>query len=444
VSLVTGILFGLLPALQTSRADLTTSLKEASGRSGTGRGQNIARATLVIVEVALALILLVGSALLIRTALALSRVNPGFDATNVLTMRMSLTGPGYATSEGVALLVANATERLNAIPGVEISSATCCVPLQGGYGLPFVIAGRPLNEGSPFHGGGGWMNVSPGYFEVFRIPIRKGRSFTDQDKAGTPPVVIINEAMARQYFADSDPLAARITIGRGIMREFAAEPERQIIGVVADSRDGGLNQNPGPKMFVPQGQVTDLANALNVSISPIAWVVRTKVAPLTLSQQIQESLRQSTGLPVSQVQSMDDIVHLSTSRQRFNMLLMTTFGIAAMLLAGIGIYGLMAYSVAQRKQEIGIRLALGAQTSAVRRMVVFQGMRLAVVGVIVGLGGAFALTQFIRTFLFEVQEWDPFVFTVMPITLLVIALLAVTIPAIRAARVDPLTALRYE
>ena len=225
--------------------------------------------------------------------------------------------------------------------------------------------------------------------------------------------------MARQFFPDSDPLQARITIGRGVMREFAAETERQIVGVVADSRDGGLNQNPAPRMFVPQSQLPDLANALNVGLTPIAWVVRTKVDPLTLSQQIQESLRQSTGLPVSQVRSMSEIMTLSTSRQRFNMLLMTTFGVAAMLLAGIGIYGLMAYSVAQRQQEIGIRLALGAQTSAVRKMVIFQGMRLAVIGVIVGLGGAFALTRFISTFLFEVQEWDPVVFTVMPITLLV-------------------------
>ena len=444
VSIVTGVLFGLLPALQTSKTDLTTSLKEASGRSGTGRRQNIARATLVIVEVALALILLVGSALLIRTALALARVDPGFDSTNVLTMRMSLSGPGYAKAEAVALLVANATERLNAIPGVEISSATCCVPLQGGYGLPFVISGRPLTEGSPFHGGGAWMTVSPGYFEVFKIPIRKGRTLTDQDRAGTPAVVVINEAMAREFFPDSDPLEARITIGRGVMREFAAETERQIVGVIADSRDGGLNQNPAPRMFVPQSQLPDLANALNVGLTPMAWVVRTKVDPLTLSNQIQESLRQSTGLPVSQVRSMSEIMTLSTSRQRFNMLLMTTFGVAAMLLAGIGIYGLMAYSVAQRKQEIGIRLALGAQTSAVRKMVIFQGMRLAVIGVIVGLGGAFALTRFIAAFLFQVQEWDPVVFTVMPITLLVIAFLAVAIPAMRAARVDPLTALRYE
>ena len=278
---------------------------------------------LVVTEVALALILLIGSALLIRTALALGRVDPGFDADNVLTMRMSLSGPQFQKSEAVSLLVANGVERLKAVPGVELASATCCVPLQGGYGLPFIISGRPLADG-PFHGGGAWMTVSPGYFEVFRIPIKRGRSFTDRDNAAGPAVVIINEAMARQYWPDSDPLEGRLAIGRGIMREFAAEPERQIIGVVGDSRDGSLNQNPGPRMFVPQSQLPDLANALNVRLTPMAWVVRTKADPLGLSNAIQESLRQSTGLPVSQVRAMSEVVSLSTSRQRFNMLLMTT------------------------------------------------------------------------------------------------------------------------
>ena len=444
ISVITGIVFGLLPALQSSRIDLTSTLKDGSGRAGTGSRQNRTRSVLVVVEVALALVLLIGSALLIRTAVALARVDPGFDASNVLTMRMSLSGASYARSEAVAQLVRNGVERLRAVPGVVTASATCCVPLQGGYGLPFVIAGRPLESG-PFHGGGGWMTISPGYFDVFRIPVRRGRAFTERDDSGAAPVVIINEAMARQFWPDGgDPLDDRLVIGRGVMREFAAEQERQIVGIVGDTRDGGLNSDPQPQMFVPQAQVPDAANALNVSLTPLAWVVRTQANPYALSQTIQEQLRQTTGLPVSNVRSMAEIVSLSTSRQQFNMWLMSVFGGAALLLAAIGIYGLMAYSVAQRTQEIGIRLALGAHTSQLRRIVVWQGMRLAALGVAIGIAAAFGLTRLISAFLFGVTARDPLVFVGVPALLALVAFVAVWIPAMRASRVDPIVAMRAD
>jgi putative ABC transport system permease protein len=443
VSLATGLIFGLIPAIQSSKTDLTTTLKETGGRSGTGFRQNKTRSILVVTEVALALTLLIGSALLIRSAMALGRVEPGFDANHVLTMRMSITGPQFASSQAVDLMIRNGADRLKALPGVENAAATCCVPLQGGYGLPFVIAGRPLTEG-PFHGGAGWINITPGYFDVFKIPIRKGRDFTDRDDSVGPPVVIINEAFANEFFKDQDPLAQRLTIGRGVMREFATETERQIIGVVGDTRDGGLQQRPQPAMYIPQAQVPDAANALNLGLAPVGWVVRTQGDPYAMSSAIQESLRQSTGLPVSQVRSMAEIVVRSTSRQRFNMWLMTIFGASALLLAAIGIYGLMAYSVEQRTQEIGIRLSLGADAGAVRRMVIVQGMRLAVIGVIVGLGASWGLAQFMASFLYEVQARDPLVFAGVPILLTVVAFLAVVLPALRASKVDPIVALRYE
>jgi putative ABC transport system permease protein len=442
VSAGTGILFGLIPALHGSRADVSATLKDSGARSGAGVRQNKTRALLVVSEVALAVILLVGSALLIRTSIALRAVDPGFDVQNVLTMKMSLTGPQFSKSEGVDQLIRQGVEQLRAVPGVELASAACCVPLEGGYGLPFIIVGRPL-EG-PSHGGGGWLTVSPGYFEVFRIAVKRGRTFTDRDTGQSPAVVIINESMARRYWPNSDPLNDRLAIGRGPMREFKDEPERHIIGVVSDIRDGGLNNDPQPTMYIPQAQVPDAANALNVRLTPMAWVIRTRGEPHAFSAAIQERLRQATGLPVTDVRPMSEVVSLSTSRDRFYMWLMTVFGSAALLLAAIGIYGLMAYSVAQRTPELGIRLALGADASQVKNMVVWQGLRLTLVGVAIGLASAFGLTRLIATLLFGVTPRDPLVFTAVPLVLGAVALLAVWLPARRASRVDPILALRYE
>jgi putative ABC transport system permease protein len=443
VSVVTGIVFGLMPALQSSRTDLNATLKDSVGQSGAVFRYNKTRSILVVVEVALALLLLVGSALLIRTLVALRNVNPGFDANNVLTMRMSLAGPNYLETAAVEQLLRGGVERLEAIPGIERATATCCVPLEGGYGLPFRILGRPLEKG-PFHGGGAWLTVSSGYFDVFKIPIKRGRAFTDRDDSLAPAVVIINEAMARQFWKDGNPLNDRIMIGAGVMKELAEEKERQIIGIASDVRDGGLNNDPQPHMYVPNAQVPNALNALNVRITPVAWVVRTRGEPYGFSTTIQEQLRQASGLPVSDVRSMEDVVSRSLSRQRFNVVLMTVFGSAALLLAAIGIYGLMAYSVAQRTREIGIRMALGAEAEQVRRMVVFQGMRLAVIGVVVGLVAAFGLTRLMASFLFGVQARDPAVFIVMPVLLTVVSIVAVWLPARRASTVNPLVALRYE
>ncbi len=417
VSVGTGLLFGVVPALHASRGDLSGAAQaKARARSGTGACAAGMRSALIVLEMALALMLLVGSALLIRTSLALRAVSPGFDSNNVLTMRMSFTGAQFATTAGVEQAVHDGLERLRALPGVDAASAACCVPLQGGYGLPFKIVGRPLDPG-PFHGSGQWTTVSPGYFEVFKIPVTSGRTFTDRDNAAGTPVVIINEAMAKQFWKDADPKTDRLSIGRGVMKEFADEPDRQIIGVVANSRDGGLNQDPGPKMFIPQAQVPDAVNALNMRLSPLAWVVRTKVAPMSLSNAIQEQIRQATGLPVSDVRTMNDIVSRSTSREQFNMLLMTIFAASALVLAAIGIYGVMAYAVQQRTREIGLRMALGQEGSAVRTMVVAQGMRLAVTGVAIGILGAYWLSRFMATLLFGVQARDPLVFAGVPLIL---------------------------
>lgn len=443
VGILTAMLFGLIPALQASRPNLSETLKEGGGRLGSGFRQHKARTVLVIGEIALALVLVVGAALLIRTSLALQAVNPGFDSHNVLTMRMSLGGQRFLTSSAVEQLVRDGTERIRALPGVVTASATCCIPLEGGYGLPFLVVGRPLQDG-PFHGGGGWKTISPSYFDVFQIPVLRGRAFTELDNATGNRVVVINQAMATRFWPKADPLNDRIWIGKGIMSELAAETPRQIIGIVGDVRDGALNRDPQPTMYIPNAQVPDALNALNVRLTPLAWVVRSQGDPARLSGLIQEQLRQVSGLPISDVRTMEEVVSRSTSRQRFNMLLMSIFGFSALSLAAIGVYGLMAYSVQQRTQEIGIRMALGAGAGEVRNMVLFQGMTLSVIGVIAGTAAAFGLARLISTFLFGVQPWDVAVFVTVPVTLTAIAFLAVSIPARRATRVDPITALRQE
>jgi predicted permease len=442
VSLFTGILFGLFPAIGASRPDLNSTLKESSNRAGTGFRQSKARSLLVISEISLAMVLLIGAALLIRTYLALHRVNPGFDTHNVLTMEMSLTGDRFQKTAGVAQLVRNGRERLNAIPGVEVSASTCCLPMEGGFGLPFEVVGRPVDKAQQV--GAGWMNASAGYFEVFKIPILRGRSFTDRDVAGAPGVVIINESMAKKYWPKENPVGQQIIIGKGVGPEFD-EPARQIIGIAGDIHSNGLGRDPFPTMIVPQAQVPDGVTALNARIGPVVWVVRTHTDPHQLISAISEQLRQASGgFPVARVRSMDEVVVQSTARESFNMLLLSIFGASALVLASIGIYGLMAYSVQQRTQEMGIRMALGADRGRIRNLVVWQGMQLTIVGVIVGAGAAFGLTRLIASLLFGVKTWDPIVFVTVPVVLAAVALLAVWLPATRASRLDPMTALRVE
>jgi putative ABC transport system permease protein len=443
VSLGTGILFGLIPAFNASHADLGLTLKESGSRSGSGLSQNKARATLIVTEVALALVLLVGAALLIRTFAALRGVNPGFSTDKVLTMEMSLTGTPYENSAAVNQLVRDSQRRVESLPGVVAFASTCCLPLEGGFGLPFIIEGRPLTD-APSHGGAGYRPLSPRYFEVFKIPLLRGRMFTDHDDAGSELVVLINEGMAKKYWQDANPVGQRITIGKGVGPEFE-EPAREIVGIVGDVRNGGLDSDPEPIMYVPVAQMTNGQTALNNRIIPITWIVRTRVEPFSLSSEIQQQLRiASGGLPVSHIRSMDQVRSESTQRTDFNMTLLVIFAGVALLLAAIGIYGLMAYSVQLRTQEIGIRMALGAGPHEVRTMVVKQGMRLALIGVFLGVAAALALTRLMASLLYAVKPWDPAAIVSVAVLLSAVALLATYFPARRASRVDPMIALRYE
>jgi putative ABC transport system permease protein len=443
ISIVTGILFGLMPAIGASKPDLSSSMKESSRGSGSSMRQNKLRSLLVISEVALALILLIGASLLIRTFVALRAVDPGFNAHNVWTAEMSLNGPRFEKTAGVAQVVRDGRQRLNAMPGVESASVTNSMPLEGGFGLPFIIVGKPLN--GPSTGGAGWMAVSAGFHDALKIPLLRGRDFTDNDAAGSQGVALINEAMAKKFWPKGEnPVGQQIIIGKGVGPEFE-EPARLIVGIVGDIRDGGLNRDPQPKMIIPLAQMPDGVTELNSKIGPMTWVVRTKLDPHQMTASLTDQLRQTSGgLPVAKVKSMEEIVYRSTAREDFNMLLLTIFGASAMILAAIGVYGLMAYSVQQRTQEIGIRMAMGADRSGIIRMVIWQGMRLALAGVIIGVGAAFGLTRLVANMLYGVKQWDPTVFTAVPLILAAAAFLAVWLPAHRASKLNPMEALRTE
>ncbi len=431
ISVLTGMVFGMAPAITGSRAGL-------SEMGIAGPSSNKLRRALVIAETGLAVVLLAGSALLIRTFIRLYSVAPGFITKNVITMRMKMTGARFQKAAAVGNTMKDGLERIRALPGVEAAGATYFIPLQTAIEGSIEVAGQPGQRRI-----GGWVPVSSGYFEALRIPVKRGRAFTDLDDAASPPVALINEAMAKLYWKGADPLSGRITIGRG-SPQFRGEPERQIAGVVGDVRDTQLYYEPRPTVYVPQAQIPDFMNAFLVRIQPVAWIVRTRGKALATVPAIREQLRQASGLPAADVRPMSGVVANSTATQRFNMLLMAAFGGAALLLAAIGIYGLMAYSVQQRTREIGIRLALGAETKRVRNRVVFEGMRLVLVGVAIGIAAALGLTRYLASLLYGVPPRDPLVFVTVPLVLGAVACAAVWIPAQRASRVDPIQALRHE
>ena len=443
ISIFTGIFFGLAPAISASRHNLAAALNENGNRASMGLRSGKLRSALVVGEMAMALILVIGAALLIRTFMKLEAVDPGFETHNVLTMSMSVSGARFQTTAPVAQVLRAGKDRLMAIPGVVSVGATNCLAFENGFGMVFDVLGRPKGN-APFTGDAGFYSISEGYFDAFKIPLVRGRNFTEHDDSAAPLVVMINQAMAKQYWPNGDPLKDRIQIAPGAGPAFAEGP-RQVIGIVGDTHDQGLNRDASPIMFIPIAQMPDLETALNSRVAPLWWLVRSNVDPHTLVTPITAALRDASGgLPVGHVRTMDELEARNTSRQRFNMLLLTVFGGAGLLMAAIGVYGVMSYSVQQRTQELGIRMALGAQASDLWRMVIGQGMTLTLIGVAIGIGGAFWLTRFLASFLFGVKAWDPLVFIATPLLLTVVALIAVWIPARRATRVDPMAALRLE
>jgi predicted permease len=444
ISFATGILFGLFPAVHVSRLDVNSALRETSGRSGTGRHQNRARGFLVISEIALAVILLVGAALMIRTFASLRAVNPGFDPHYVLTLQTSLSGGRYDTTAKVDNLIRQMTPRLESLPGVQSAATAIMLPIEGGIDLPFNIAGKPPAKGAMYNGDEQWRSVSAHYFTGFKIPLLRGRVFNEHDTGNSAHVIIINEAMAKKYWQKEDPIGHVMTLGKGLGPEFE-EPAREIVGIVGNVRENGLTDSNQGVMYVPAGQITDGLTQLANKVIPLSWIVRTSQEPTALATAVQREFLAVDGqLPVSKFRTMEQVISESTARQDFNMLLLTIFAGTALLLAALGIYGLMSYSVEQRTQEIGIRVALGASGSDMLRMVIGRGLLLAGIGLAVGLAAAFGLTRLLSSLLFGVKANDPIAFGAVVLTLAAVAWVAIYIPARRATRIDPLIALRYE
>ncbi|MGC9969773.1 MAG: ABC transporter permease [Bryobacteraceae bacterium] len=443
LSLATGVVFGLAPAFKISRPDLNSTLKEGAVRTTSSVRHLRARGLLVVSEMALGLVLLIAAGLLIRSAVLLRGVQPGVDARNVLTFKTALTGARYANTAAVTQFSRLLIERLERLPGVRAAANIISLPTEPGPDLPFWIEGRPASGADPT-GEEQWRYASPRAFRATGVSLLRGREFADTDTAKSPAVAIVNEAMKRKYWPKEDPLGQRITIGKGLAPEFD-DHTREIVGVVGNVREFGLNNEPPPMMYVPQAQVNDALTALVNKILPIAWVVRTSMDPMTLATTVRrEVVSVDPQQAVFDFRSMDQVFEKSMADRGFILLLLSVFAGTALLLAAIGIYGVMAYSVEQRAHEIGIRIALGAGRGDVLGLVVRHGMTLAGIGVAIGLAAAFGLTRVLTALLYGVKATDPLTFAGVAIVLAAVALLATWIPARRATRVDPVTALRCE
>ena len=430
VALLTGLAFGLVPALQTSKPNLNQTLKEGRGTGDATRRSGL-RSALVISEIALAMMLLIGAGLLLKSFVNLMNVDPGFRPANVLTMSVVLPRTRYAERSRCSSFYAQLLERIDRLPGVESTGATSSLPLSGGgTDSDFVIEGRP--QAGPGEEPAAWYSsVTPAYFKTMGIRLIKGRVFTEQDRPDSTPAIIITEAMAKRYFPDEEPLGRRIGNPGGDKTDW-----REIVGVVADVKQFGLDTDARPTMYLPHGQ----SPARGMSLT-----VRTASDPLRIVDEVRRQVSDLDGnLAVSNILTMDQLVSQSVSDPRFILVLLVSFAGLALLLAAVGIYGLISYSVTQRTHEIGLRMALGAEASDVLRLVVGHGALLALIGVGAGILGAFALTRLMSSLLFGVNATDPAIFGLIGLLLMGVALAASFIPARRATRVDPMIALRCE
>jgi len=450
LSIVTGVLFGLAPAIHGSRADLHQVMRESAGPASAGARPTRLRSALVVGQFAVALVLLVGAALLVQSFWRLQRVSLGFNPSSVLTARLWLpqpnlpeTGP-YFTHDARVSFYRRVLDRVAALPGVEAVGGITNLPLAGARGrTSFVVEGRSSDEGDVASSEAAL--VTPGYFRALGIALVRGRPFDEHDDPRAPAAIVVSEQFAQQFFPGADPIGKRVSPGArarpitsGAQGPLQAAPRAwlTIVGVVRDVKSARVDGPPSPVMYRSLFQLSNL----NLTL-----VVRTKQDPAALAESIRREVRAvDPNEPVFSVRTMDAVVASTFAERRFTMLLLALFAVTALALSAIGIYGVMAYFVTQRTHEIGIRMALGASPRDVRRMVVGQGVRLAAAGVLVGMAGALAITRALGALLYAVSPRDPATLAALSAALAAVALLACYVPARRATRVDPITALRYE
>jgi len=431
ISVVTGVVFGLAPALQASKVELTEAMKEGSRGAGGGRGR--LRGALVVAEIAIALVVLIGAGLLLQTFRRLQQVDLGFDTHNILTATVELPDARYPKPELATAFYRTLLDRVKAMPGVEGVSAVVPQPLSGDMMMiSFDIEGRniPKGERPVSH----FRSISLDYFSVMKIPLLAGRAFTERDDPHSPGVVIVNETFAKRHFPNENP------IGKHVKPGIALEGEpvwREIVGVVKDVKHRqSLGRDYEPEYYLPHAQMP--INSMNL-------VVRATNDPRSLARSLQLEVQSlDREIPVFRIRTLEQYLGVAVAQPKFNALLLGLFAGLALLLTAIGLYGVMAYSVIQRSQEIGIRIALGAQTGDVLKMVLRQGLKLTALGLLIGLAAAYALTRYMQSLLFGVKPADPLTFAAIALLLVAVALLACWVPARRATKVDPLEALRTE
>ena len=439
ISIVIGLLAGLLPAIHLTRANVSQTLKEGLGRTDADSGGKRTRSTLVVVEVSLALVLLVGAGLMIRSFQYLRKVNPGFESHGVLTMTAAVSRAKFSQPRQQVSFFERVLERARTLPGVVAAGVIDDLPLgQGGSHQPISVEGGPVVPMAEQPEVDVRL-ISAGYMSALRIPVLRGRDFDNGDVAGRPATILISAALARQFWSHEDPIGKHITL------TFFPGVAREIVGIVGDVKSDGLDQTRSTStLYLPLGQVT-ADSSQPWSSFPMTFVVRCASEPATMVSAVSNAIREvDPEIPVRDVLTMDDVVATSLSQHRLNLLLLGAFAGLALFLAAIGIYSVLSYSVRRRVQEIGIRMALGASLRDVLRMIVFEGMKPTLLGVAIGGVGALAFGRVMSSLIFGVKTTDAITFVAVAAVLAAIALLASIVPAYRAAKVDPMLALRYE